>query len=442
MLKEFKRLIQKISPGLRQLLSNTAWLLADKVLRMGLGLLVGVWVARYLGPEQFGLFNYAIALVSLFSVFATLGLNKIVIRDIVRNPTIQDETLGTAFILKVLGGIATCLLTLVTAFILRPGDAQVIYLVAIIGIGTIFQSLDVIDFWYQARVESKYTVISKLMGYLPINLIKIILIQISAPLIAFGWTWTGELALGAAGLAFTYQLQGNFLKDWRWSFQRAKALLLESWPLILSGIVIMIYMRIDQIMLGEMIDERAVGLYSAAVRISEMWYLIPMTVVSSVFPSIVKAKEISETLYYNRIQQLFSLMAAMNYSVAIPITFLATPLVIFLYGTDYIEAGSLLSVQIWSGLFVSLGVARSPWLIAEGFTKFSAATTSIGAVVNILLNYFLIPVYGPMGASIATVISQMVASYLAHIFYKKTRVMFVKQTKALFLLGLFNTRNE
>ena len=442
MLKALKRLIQKISPGLRQLLSNTAWLLADKVLRMGLGLLVGVWVARYLGPEQFGLFNYAIALVSLFSVLATLGLNKIVIRDIVRNPTIQDETLGTAFILKVLGGIATCLLTLVTAFILRPGDAQVIYLVAIIGIGTIFQSLDVIDFWYQARVESKYTVISKLMGYLPINIIKIILIQISAPLIAFGWTWTGELALGAAALAFTYQLQGNFLKNWRWSFQRAKALVLESWPLILSGLVIMIYMRIDQIMLGQMIDERAVGLYSAAVRISEMWYLIPVTVVSSGFPSIVKAKEISETLYYNRIQQLFSLMAAMNYSVAIPITFLATPLVIFLYGTDYIEAGSLLSVQIWSGLFVSLGVARSPWLIAEGFTKFSAATTSIGAVVNILLNYFLIPVYGPMGASIATVISQMVASYLAHIFYKKTRVMFIQQTKALFLMGLFNPRNE
>ncbi len=432
--------LPKSQPGLRKLVGNTAWLLGDKVVRMGVALFVGVWVARYLGPEQFGLYNYALAIVGLFSVFATLGLNSIVVRDLVRNPVAQGETLGTAFVLKLFGGSATCFLTVATALILRPESTQTSLLVAVIAVGTIFQSFEVIDFWYQAKVESKYTVISKLISYLLINAIKIILLTIQAPLIAFCLIWTGERALEAFGLAVCYHIQGNLITGWRWSVQRAKVLLRESWPLILSGIVVMIYMRIDQIMLGDMVGEEAVGIYSAAVRISEMWYLIPTTIVSSTFPSIVKAKEISQKLYYERLQKLFSLLAALSYAISIPITLFSTQIVTLLYGSGYIESGSVLSVQIWAGLFVSLGVARSPWLITEGFTKFSAATTATGAGVNVVLNYFLIPLYGPIGASIATVISQMVASYLSHGFYPKTRIMFIQQSKALILTGLFDKR--
>jgi PST family polysaccharide transporter len=433
-------LFSKSQPGLRKLVGNTAWLLADKVVRMGVALFVGVWVARYLGPEQFGLYNYALALVGLFSVFASLGLNSIVVRDLVRNPVAQGETMGTAFVLKLFGSSATCFLTVATALMLRPDNTQTSLFVAVIAVGTIFESFGIIDFWYQARVESKYPVFSKLISYLLINVVKIILLTIKAPLIAFCLVWTGERALEAFGLVICYHIQGNLITGWRWSVQRAKVLLRESWPLILSGIVVMIYMRIDQIMLGDMVGEEAVGIYSAAVKIAEMWYLIPLSIVSSTFPSIVKAKEISQKLYYERLQKLFSLLAALSYSIAIPITLFSTQIVTLLYGEGYIESGSVLSVQIWAGLFVSLGLARGPWLITEGFTKFSAATTATGAGVNVVLNYFLIPIYGPIGASIATVISQMVASYLSHAFYPKTRIMFIQQSKSLILMGLFDKK--
>ena len=249
--------------------------------------------------------------------------------------------------------------------------------------------------------------------------------------------WSGEFFLSALGLIIVYQWQGHLLKAWRWSLQKAKLLLQESWPLMISQIVIMVYLRTDQIMLGEMIGESAVGIYAAIVKLSEMLYLIPNTVVQSVFPAIIKAQEISKELYYQRQQKLFSIVTAINYAFAIPITFIATSVVTLIYGENYALGGPIFAVLVWSGLFVSLGVARSPCLIAEGLTKFSAAATATGAVVNVILNYFLIIKYGIMGAAISTIIAQIIASYASHSFHPKTRRIFIEQTKALLLMGLW-----
>ncbi|NES07900.1 MAG: oligosaccharide flippase family protein, partial [Okeania sp. SIO2F4] len=201
--------------------------------------------------------------------------------------------------------------------------------------------------------------------------------------------------------------------------------------------VIMVYLRTDQIMLGEMLGESAVGIYAAIAKLSEMLYLIPNTVVQSVFPTIIKAQEVSKELYYQRQQKLFSIVTAMNYAFAIPITFISTSIVTLIYGENYAPGGSIFAVHVWSGLFVSLGVARSPCLIAEGLTKFSAAATATGAVVNIILNYFLIIKYGMMGAAISTIISQIIASYACHSIYPKTKRIFIEQTKALLLMGFW-----
>ena len=436
MLKKFAGLKQKFGPNLQQIVRNTAWLLGDKFLRMGLGLLVGVWVARYLGPEGFGLLNYAIALVSLFSIFSSLGLNNIIIRDVVRKPHEKDEVMGTAFVLKLLGGLFLSILTVSLVYLFKPDDHQTLFLVAIISIGMIFRAFDVIEFWFQAQVQSKYIILAKTSGYLLLNIVKIIAIYIKAPLTVFAGIWSAEIVLGAVGLGIVYQWQGYLLKAWSWSFKRAQILLKESWPLIISGIVITIYMRTDQIMLGEMIGDSAVGIYSATVRISEMWYLIPSSLVQSVFPKVVQTKEISEKIYYERLQQLFYSVAALSYSVAIPVTFFSTPIMTLIYGDNYATGGAVFSIHIWSGLFVSLGVARSPWLITEGLTKFSAASTASGAIINLVLNYFLIAKYGIIGAAIATVISQIVASYVCHLFVPKTRIVFMQQTKALLPINL------
>lgn len=158
--------------ALQKILANTGWLFIDKIIRMGVGLLVGIWVARYLGPEQFGLYNYALSFVALFSALATLGLDGIVVRDIVRDPSCKDETLGTAFVLKLIGGGLTFLFVVGANSLLRPHDRLTQWLVGIIALGTIFQAFDTIDFWFQSQVKSKHTVYSKNTAQLAINIVR------------------------------------------------------------------------------------------------------------------------------------------------------------------------------------------------------------------------------------------------------------------------------
>lgn len=427
---------EKLSPGLIKVLTNTAWLFADKILQLGLGLVVGLWVARYLTPERFGLLNYAMATASLFAPIASLGLREIVVRDLARDSSCKDEILGTAFILKNFGSIIALLLTIITIFLLKPTEPYTQLLVAIIAAGTLFQAFETIDFWFQAQVQSKYAVWSTNAAYLLINGVKMALIQARASLVAFSWAMTAERALGALGLVIAYQAKGNRILSWRFNRERAEELLKQSWPLILSGFVIFIYMRIDQIMLGQISTDKEVGVYAAAVKVSELWYFVPNAIVQSVFPSLVRAKEISETVYYDRVQKLLYIMSLVSYAVAIPIAFFSRPIVMLLYGQKYVEAAPSLTVLIWAGLFVCLGMARGPWLITEGLMQFSAATTAIGAVVNIIFNFLLIPTYGGVGAGIATLIAQIAASYLSNALYPQTRKMFFMQTKALIPLGL------
>ena len=234
-----------------------------------------------------------------------------------------------------------------------------------------------------------------------------------------------------------YLIAPSYLvKLWQWSRSLAQDLLRESLPLILSGLTIMIYMRIDQIMLGQMIGDKAVGVYSAATRISEVWYFIPMTVSSSVMPSIFNAKEISEELYYQRIGGLNRGLTWLAIAVAIVMTFVSKPLIVMLFGNSYIESGTILAVHIWASVFVFSGVATSGWFIAENLSYLSLYRTLSGAIVNILLNIFLIPIYGGLGAAIATVIAQAVASFISNGVNPKTRKLFKVQIKSLLPIKL------
>ncbi|MEH2273598.1 MAG: flippase [Nostoc sp.] len=417
--------------GLRAIIANTGWLFADRILRMGASLVVGIWVARYLGVQQYGLFNYALAFVSLFSPIFTLGLDDVVVRHIVRQSSNKEEILGTTFWLKLLGGIASVLLAVSTMFFLGEHETLKIWLVAILGMVGIFRAADTIELWFQSQVQSKYTVIAKNTAFLLNSVIKIALILIKAPLLAFAWVTLAEFAMSAISLLIVYQLKGSSLQLWRWSFAAAKILLKESLPLIFSGFAIMIFMRIDQVMLGQMIGDSEVGVYSAAVRISEIWYFIPAAIVSSVAPAIYAAKEKSESLYYHRIGQLLSLMTCISLAIALPMTFLSDNIIIVMFGSGYAEAGSILAVHIWTSLFVFMGLATSPWFIAEGLNHVSLGKTLFGAILNIILNLLLIPKYAGLGAAIATIISQAAATFICNAFDSRTQKIFQIQVRSL-----------
>ncbi|MEH2262726.1 flippase [Nostoc sp.] len=417
--------------GLRAIIANTGWLFADRILRMGASLVVGVWVARYLGVQQYGLFNYTLAFVSLFSPIFTLGLDDVVIRHIIRQSTNREEILGTTFWLKLLGGTASVLFAVSTMFFLGEHETLKISLVAILGMAGIFRATDTIDLWFQSQVQSKYSVIARNIAFLLNTVIKIVLILTKASLLAFAWVTLAEFAMSAIGLLIVYQVKGYSFWLWRWSLSAAKTLLKESLPLIFSGFAIMIFMRIDQVMLGQMIGNSEVGIYSAAVRVSEIWYFIPGAIVSSVAPSIYAAKEKSESLYYQRIGQLLSLMTCISLGIALPMTFLSEKIIIVMFGSGYAEAGPILSVHIWTSFFVFMGLATSPWFIAEGLNHVSLGKTLFGAILNIILNLFLIPKYGGLGAASATIISQAAATFICNAFDSRTQKIFKIQVRSL-----------
>lgn len=421
--------------GAQQIAANMVWLLADRIVRLGVGLLVSVWVARYLGPQLFGVYSYAIAFVGLFGFVSTLGLDSIVVRDIVHAPQDANEILGTAFSLKLIGAVVTLLAATSIGSLAQASDPVMPILIGLVAAGTLFQAFDVIDFWFQSQVRSKYTVYARNTAFLILSLIKVLLILLHAPLIAFACAALAEIVLGAIGLIAAYQLTGQTVRRWRTSLARARMLLSVSWPLMLSSIAVWVYMRIDQVMLGLLADTRALGVYSAAVRLSEVWYFIPIAIVSSVFPAVVRSKAIDEKLYYERLQRLFNLMVVLSYVIVIPVTLLAGPIINLLYGPSYSEASRMFIVLMWAGLFVGLGVAREAWLVNEGLTRFSFATAVAGAITNVVLNIVLIPRWGGFAAAWATLAAQAVAVTLSTLLYARTRRIFVMQMKALVLWG-------
>lgn len=355
---------------------------------MGAGLLVGVWVARYLGPEQFGLLNYVTAFVALFGAIASLGLNGIVVRDLVKHPENANETLGTAFLLQFMGGLLAFALAVIAISFVRPDNDMAKWMVAVLGFVMVFKATDVVKYWFEAQVKSKYVVWIENGAFLLLAALKIGLILAHAPLMAFVWTAFAEGALVAAGFVIVYVRNCGKLSAWRIRYDRAVVLLKDSWPLVLSGLAVMLYMRIDQIMIGQMLGDKEVGLYTAAVRISEVWYFIPAAIVSSVFPSIIKAKGQAVDIYYLRLQKLFDIMIIISLMVSLLMVFWSKPLVVLLFGVGYEPAGAVLAIHIWGGVFMSIGLASGGWYLAENLQMLAFGRTLLGAFINISANFF------------------------------------------------------
>ncbi len=412
------------SPTVRKVLSNITWLSGDKILRLGSGLFVNVWMARFFGPALFGLYSYAIAFVGLFGSFVVLGLDSIIIRDILRDPSSRDETLGTAFALKLCGAAASLLMAVGIILLIRPGDGLTFALVMIIAAGMLFQAFDVIDVWFQSQVQSKFTVLARNVAFFSLNLAKIGLILMRAPLPAFAAAGSLELAVGAFGLAATYRRTGNHLSAWRATAVRARSLLSDSWPLILSDLAIFIQAKIDQVMLGQMLGNKEVGLYAAATRIGEVFNFIPMVIYSSVYPVIIESKARSPELYQTRMLNLYRLMFILTLAIGVPVSLLSSPLTHFLYGNAYEGVGLILSLFIWSRVFTNFGVAKSMFIAAENFFKYALLCAVAGTLINIAANYLLIPLYGIIGSIIATNISFTVTIFIMDAMVPRARMNF------------------
>lgn len=438
MLTQIQKAVGRLAAhqGFRRYFANTSWMFGEQILRIVAGLLVGIYVARYLGPHQFGIYSYALAFVAPFNAIARMGVDSIVLRDLLNHPEFSDIYLGTAFWLKLVGALsALSVLAIVTQLI--NNDARTNLYIFIIASGLIFHSFDVVDFHFQSRVLSKYVALCKLVQLVLSSMLKLYFILIQADLLSFVLVSLFDQISLAMSLAFAYWRQkiGSFFG--KFNLATAKAMLRNSWPLFLTGIATTLYMRIDQIMIKEMLGEREVGLYSAAVRISEAWYFVPIIITASLFPAVVNAKRISRTLYRRRLQRLYTLITWLAISVALSVTFLGDWIMTLLYGTSYKESGVVLSIHIWTGVFVGLGVATERLMINENLVKTSMLRAMAGMVLNVLFNFFLIPIYGIYGSAIANLFSQIFSAYVFDLFSLRTRKLFVMKSKSLFLYKVF-----
>lgn len=421
----------------KAIVRNIGWLAFDRLVRLSLGFLIIIWLARYLGPEAFGWFSYAQALVLLVGAMATLGLNNIVVRELVNEPDRAFSTMGSAFLLNLISGVLGYLLAIVAVFFLQDADSPIRLLVAILGLTLICKSSHVVKYWFEAQVESRQVVKVEVPIALVIIALNAVMILLEAPVTIFIALVTIESVVVGIFLAFRFRSNWGPLNRLSFSAEHMLNLLKQSWPLCLAGIAVLVYMRIDQIMIGQMLGAEHVGFYTAAVMISEVWYVFPTIIAASVFPALLKGRANLETAdpamttaYNRQVQQLLDWMVVAAVSLALGAMIFANPVVDWLYGREYAASSSVLQVHIWAAVFVFIGVIGTKWMLAEGLEKLVFYRTVIGAVVNVILNLALIPRYGIEGAAAATLISQGLAAFGLDALHPATRPLFLKKCSA------------
>ena len=414
---------------------NTGWLMFGKILSM----VVGFVIAGYLGASSFGDLSFASAFTMIMAAVAALGLDSFIIREIINEPAKKDEILGTALLLRLVVSLLLIPLTVGVYLIFhryadQPGNSLT-WVIVILSLAYFFKSFNVIDSYFQSQVASKYVVKVQNVSVILSALIKILLVSLQLPVIWFAAALSFESLSLALGLIFMYHKRGFSLLSWTFSRSRAVMLLKQSFPLILSAVMVSIYMKIDAVMLKE-VGSAEVGIYSVAANISEAWYFIPVAIVTSVFPAIIHARKTDPERYTKRLKNLYDLLVFISLPVAVLISFLGTDIINLIYKDAYDGAGQMLSIHIWSGIFVFLGSASSQYLLAEGYTMISFQRTAFGAVANILLNLWLIPKYGGLGASVATLIACIISTFYL-LFIPKTQKQGVMMLKSLFLFTAF-----
>lgn len=425
--------ITKLYDSIKIYLANTSWIMAEKVLYMGINFFVTILVARYLGPDQFGMLAYAISLVALFAVSGHLGLSGLVVRELVKEPDSKQEIMGTSFSLKGLGYLFGLMLVLAFTLITESSQTHEFWILLILASTLIFQPFNVIDFWFQSRLEAKYTAIAKTTTLIIVSVFKLALVFLGTHLIFFAVANAVQAILVALFLILFYRYKSKLsLSSWQFSSTRAKELLSQGWMVFLGSIFAVIYLKVDQIMLKWLVGAEEVGIYAVAASLSEAWYFVPAAIVASFFPKMIQLRESSPAQFNKRMQQLFDFLYIIALCVALIVTLIAQPLITIMFGEAYNGAAPILVIHIWAALFIFMRAAFSNWILIENELIFSLITQGLGAVANVALNFWFIPMYGGVGAAYATLISYATASYFALFLYPKTRPIFWMMTNSLF----------
>jgi O-antigen/teichoic acid export membrane protein len=384
---------------------------------MIVSLIINIWLARYLGPENFGKLNYVFAFVGIFGFLTNLGINEILIRNIVKNPEKRDELLGTAFWLMAAGGIASFILISILSFVFErsPIIRSLIILYSTIALTS---PINVVSAYFQATVQAKKNAVVQIFGTLLVSLFKIFLIFSGKGIIWLVFAFVLDYIIGAGLHIINYFKSNLKIKSWKFNKKIAKEFLSASYLIMLSSVTGYLLLKIDQVMVKFFLDEAAVGIYAAAVKISEIWYFIPGIICSSLFPAIINAKKTNPYTYKKRLSLLYLFLGGIALAIAVPVVIMSPFIIKILFGSEYIMAIPILQIYVWSGigLFLSIGINR--YFMVEDKLKSIFYYSLLAVIINVGLNFILIPKVGLTGAAWATLISYSIGPIIVLILHK------------------------
>jgi O-antigen/teichoic acid export membrane protein len=405
--------------GFQKYLKNTGWMFGGRMFSLAISFFVGAYIARYLGPSNYGLLNYVISFVGLFGFLASFGIDNIVSREIIKDHNLKDKIIGTSFFLKLIGSVFT-ILAIVIVSLFTAQDNFTLLLIWLFSLSYIPQAFNIIETYFQTQVLSKKVVRAQIIANLISTTLKLLVIFFNKGIFWLIFIYVAEVSMIAILLLSSFNSSGHSFRNWRFDKQIALSLLRDSWPLMLSSVAMGIYLKIDQVMIKNMLGNESVGLYAVAVKLSEVWFFIPVIICTSILPALINAKKNSEEFFNVRLSKLYSLMFWLAFIIALPISVFSKQIIYILFGSAYVGASLTLSIYIWSGISVFLGVAVNNFLLSQNLTKISFYTTAFGAIINVVLNIILIPVWGIFGSALATLVSYTFVTF-SIIFFKESR---------------------
>ena len=413
---------------------NAGWIISGKMIQMLINLVVGLITARYLGPSNYGLISYAGAYTAFFSSFCTLGINSVIVKELIDNPEKTGTIIGTTLGLRAVSSFLSALTIICISFVVDANEPVTIAVVALCSIGVLFQVFDTFNYWFQAKLQSRTTAIVTLIAYVITAIYKVILLIEEKPVTYFALATSIDYFCIAVLLFFCYKkYHGNKLS---FSWNEGKDLLKKSVHFILPGLMVAIYGQTDKIMLKHMISEAEVGYYSTALSLCNMWCFILSAIIDSLYPPIMESYRVNKEDFDKKNRLLYAIVFYLSVVVSLIFTIFGKFIVKLLYGQDYLSAVSPLRVITWYTAFSYLGVARNAWIVCMNRQKYLKYLYVAVAAVNIVLNCALIPVLGATGAAIASLSAQIITTFVIPFFIKDLRENSVLMLEAITFRGI------
>lgn len=427
-------IVQKLLKS--KIAKNASWIIAGRVIQMILSFFVGLLTARYLGPSNYGLISYAGTYTTFFASFCTLGINSIIVKNLIDYPDEEGTTLCTAIILRAISSVASLVAIIGISFVADKGEPTTQLIVFLCAVGIVFQVFDTFNYWFQAKLQSKFSAIATLVAYISVSVYRIILLIFKKDVVWFALAGSIDCVIIACFLAIAYKKNSG--PKFSFSCKKGKQLLLSSYNFILSGLMISIYGSTDRFMLKQMIGEESVGYYATAQTLCNIWVFILSAIIDSFTPSIMQAYNENRTLFEKRNKQLYAIVFYISAFVSFCFMIFGRIAIRILYGEAYVGAATPLSIITWYTAFSYLGVARDAWIVCEQKQLYLKYLYLGAAITNVVINAFLIPRWGASGAAMASLLTQMSTILVFPAFIKDLRPNVKLMIDAVRLKNIFD----